>query len=167
MPLRAPLLSAVLLLALLLPARAADEWKVFSVPAQFQVEIPGEPVHKPAYGDPPTESWQSDSGEPLHGFEILVTEHPRGAIRDAGEDAMLFATMAGRARALGAQPTRKRRIESQRLPGCMFRVQTEDADWDFMIRIAGDRVYTLSVSSMPGEGDDGSADRFFQSFHVP
>jgi len=36
-----------------------------------------------------------------------------------------------------------------------------------MVRIAGDRVFTLSVCSMKGEGTDGSVERFFQSFHVP
>ena len=80
---------------------------------------------------------------------------------------MLFATMQGRAKELGVRPSRTRRIQSQRLPGCMFRVVTEEADWDFMVRISGDRIYTLSVCSNPGEGEDGSAQRFFESFFVP
>jgi hypothetical protein len=164
---RLPFLTFLLVLAWILPARADDTWKVFQVPGQFQVEIPGEPTHSTLSGDPPTESWVSDSGEPLHGFEILLTEHPRGSLRDVSEDGVLIATMQGRARALGGQPTRTRRIMSQRLPGCTFRVLTEDADWDFMVRISEDRVYTLSVSSMKGEGEDGSVERFFNSFHVP
>lgn len=164
---RVSLLIAVLVLVALSPVRAEETWKTLQVPGTFQVDLPGEPSHKPPAGDPPTESWLSDSYEPLHGFEILLTEHPRGSLRDAGEDAILFATMQGRARALGGQATQKRRIESQRLPGCMFRVLTEEADWDFMVRIAGDRVFTLSVCSQKGEGTDGSAERFFQSFHVP
>lgn len=161
------LLLPLLLLALGLSARAEDEWRLLEMPGRFQVEMPGEPGHTPPYGDPPTEAWQSDSGEPLHGFELLVTEHPGGTVQSAGEDGMLIATMSGRAKALGTRPTRTRRIQSARLPGCMFRVETEDADWDFMIRLHGDKVYTLSVSSMKGEGDDGAAKRFFDSFQVP
>jgi len=167
MALRVFLLIALAFLTTLAPARAEDVWRPLQVPGLFQVDLPGEPSHKPSSGDPPTQSWLSDSYETLHGFEILLTEHPRGSLRDAGEDSILFATMQGRARALGGQATQKRRIESQRLPGCMFRVLTEDAEWDFMVRIAGDRVFTLSVCSMKGEGTDGSVERFFQSFHVP
>lgn len=158
------LLPLVLLLLLAVPARAEDEWKVFQVPDRFLVEMPGTPQHQPSYGDPPTESWESDSGEPLHGFSVLMTDYPPGAVREAGEEGMMVAAMKGRVQALGGELGRTGRFQDR--PGCQFRVHTSDAIWDFRILISGDRIYTLSVSSMPEDADDGSADRFFRSFRM-
>lgn len=164
---RRALMPLLLLAVLVLPAQAADEWKLFQIANRFAVEVPGTPQHQPSYGDPPTESWESDSGEPLHGFSILMTDYPPGTVRDAGEEGMLIAAMKGRVTTLGGELSATKRILNERLPGCQFRVTTPDTVWDFMIRISGDRIYTLSVSSMPEDADDGASNRFFRSFQVP
>lgn len=161
------LMPLLFLVVLALPAAAADEWKILQVRDRFQVEVPGTPQHQDSYGDPPTESWESDSGEPLHGFSILVTDYPSGTVKDAGEEGMLISAMKGRVQTLGGELSATKRIMNASLPGCQFRVTTPDAVWDFMIRISGDRIYTLSVSSMPEDADDGAANRFFRSFQVP
>lgn len=150
---------------LLLSAPAlADEpvWQPVSSPGLFQVELPGEP-QPPADG-----TWESYSEEPLQAFTLQVTERPRGSQSAESEDPLLIAAMNGRIEAIpGGRLLRARRILSERLPGCRFDVETDDSRWDFMILLHGDRMYTLSVSSMKDDPEPARVERFFSSFQVP
>lgn len=144
-----------------------SSWVPFAQSGRFHVLMPRTPsTENSAHGKVETVKWSTDSSDPMHLFELSMSDFGRGAIGSQDVDDFLYAIMSSRAKELGERPTRKRRIEDARLPGCMFRVTANDAEWDFMVRVDGNTVYTLSVCSMPGEGDDGYAQAFFKSFSV-
>lgn len=143
----------------------SEPWIDFAHPGCFSVQFPSQPTKETSIVQGiETLKWVSDSSDPVHLFELSMTSFAKGTL-DMGEiDGFLFSAMNSRCKELGTQPSSKRRIQSQAFPGCMFKAVTSDAEWEFLIRVNGDTVYTLSVCSMPGEGNDGSAARFFKSF---
>lgn len=147
-------------LTLALPARA-DDWAVLQVPGGFEVQMPGQ-------AEPAAEgTWEGYNSEPLQAFAVEMHDMPAGTVASVGEEPMLVSSMKGRVEALGGRLIRARRILSDRLPGCRFEVETEDTLWEFMIRLRGDRIFTLSVSTLKSEPSPETAERFFNSFHVP
>ena len=108
--------------------------------------------------------WDADSSEPMHMFAIEMQYC--GQVSGNNLDNMLFSLMNARAKAMGAQPVNKRRINSQSSPGCMFDMVTGDSEWNFMIRVVQNNVVTMSVCSMPGQGNDQYCKQFFNSFSI-
>nr|MCR5662626.1 hypothetical protein [bacterium] len=143
-----------------------SDWETLAT-EDFRALFPSAPTReKSTVEKVDTLKWVSDSSDPMHLFELSMTKFPRGSIDHNDVDEFLFTAMKSRAQELGSNPVRKRRLDSRRFPGCTFRVECDDSEWDFMIRISGDTVYTLSVCSMPGEGDDGYSDTFFSYMEI-
>lgn len=140
-------------------------WQRIGVSGVFSAAMPGHPRSREvsAQGGSAT-CWDADSSEPMHLFSVEM-QHC-GRLSGKSMDEMLFSLMNARAKAVGAQPTHKRRIESQGSPGCMFDMVTRDTEWNYMIRVVNDKVITMSVCSMPGQGNDQYAQQFFKSFSI-
>ena len=111
-----------------------------------------------------SDTWEGESGDPLHMFTLTVTNLPPGSIGAANLDEYLFSIIEQRASALRGEVTQKKRLEHPSAPGCLFKIITSDAEWDFMVRVRDSSVYLLSVCSMPGEGEDGYKETFFDAF---
>lgn len=109
-------------------------------------------------------AWECELGEPLHIFKITKLEVTGISHQDT--DEVLFKMISDTCNNLGGRAVSKKRLENQRNPGCMFKIMANDGEWDFMIRLDRDTVYTLSVCSMPGEAEDGYKDAFFRSFLI-
>ena len=152
------------------PSRGAMNmagWQSVGTPGVFSASMPGHPVSKATVtnGISSTE-WSSDSSEPMHLYSLVVVPYSKGTVSGRNPDEILFSTMKGRANVLGVNPSRKRRIDNGNCPGCLFDMVTADSEWNFMVRIKGDTIYTLSVCSMPGEGNDQCVKQFFDSFYA-
>ena len=144
---------------------AVPGWQRIGAPGVFSALMPGRPRSRDtsANGTAATH-WDSDSSEPMHMFAIEM-QHC-GQVSGNNMDNMLFSLMNARAKTIGAQPEHKRRIDNQRSPGCMFDMVTGDSEWNFMIRVVNDKVITMSVCSMPGQGNDQFVQQFFKSFSI-
>ncbi|MDO5297321.1 MAG: hypothetical protein Q4F00_11975 [bacterium] len=144
---------------------AIPGWQRVGAPGVFSAMMPGHPRSRDV-SDQGTAAthWDSDSSEPMHMFAIEM-QHC-GQVSGSNMDNLLFSLMNARAKAVGAQPTHKRRIDNQRSPGCMFDMITGDSEWNYMIRVVNDKVITMSVCSMPGQGNDQYAQQFFKSFSI-
>ena len=140
-------------------------WQRIGIPGVFSAAMPGHPRSREvsAQGGSAT-CWDSDSSEPMHLFSVEM-QHC-GRVSGKSMDEVLFSLMNARAKTVGAQPTHKRRIESQGSPGCMFDMVTGDTEWNCMIRVVNDKVITMLVCSMPGQGNDQDVQQFFNSFSL-
>ncbi len=147
------------------PVNGLPGWRQVGAPGYFSASMPGNPRPKESVqGGISTTTWESDSDEPMHLFSIVMTPYSKGTISGRDADEILFSIINSRAKALRSEATHKRRLDSTTNPGCMFDISCSDADWNYMVRIAGDTVYTLSVCSMPGQGNDQYVQQFFRSF---
>ena len=142
---------------------ALKGWSQIGAPGVFSAYMPGSPSGSDtSMGDTSAMHWASDMGEPMHMFAVEMQSC--GQVSGNAMDDMLYALMSTRAKTAGAPPAHKRRIDSQVSPGCMFDVVTGDTEWNYMIRVVGTNVVTLSVCSMPGQGGDQYVQQFFRSF---
>lgn len=148
-------------------AALSATWHQTTAPGLFSVRFPGM-VNKTSSEQRGVQAtaWESETGSPLHLFKVNMLQFSSGAVSSMNTDEFLFSTISTRARELGAMATQKRRINNDRYPGCMFTINTPQAEWRFLVRIDGDTVYTLSVCSESGSGNDGYADAFFNSFAI-
>lgn len=133
----------------------------------FKVRFPGEARHnRTNHSGAFAETWETDTDEPLHMFKLQQFQFSGGSISTQDPDEFLFANMENNSRNLNGKLSQRRRIQNDRYPGCTYKITTSEAEWDFMIRLDGDTVYTLSVCSMPYESDDGYSKAFFDSFKL-
>lgn len=131
----------------------------------FKVRFPNQTrYNRTNYSGAFAETWETETDEPLHMFKLQQAQFSGGSISTKDPDEFLFENMENNSRNLNGKVSQRRRIQNARYPGCTYKVTTDEAEWDFMIRLDGDTVYTLSVCSMPYESDDGYSKAFFDSF---
>ncbi len=131
----------------------------------FKVRFPNQTrYNRTNYSGAFAETWETETDEPLHMFKLQQAQFSGGSISTKDPDEFLFDNMENNSRQLNGQVSQRRRIQNARYPGCTYKVTTAEAEWDFMIRLDGDTVYTLSVCSMPYESNDGYSQAFFDSF---
>ncbi|MGM9991969.1 MAG: hypothetical protein ACI376_03855 [Candidatus Bruticola sp.] len=130
----------------------------------FKVKFPNDTQYKRNnYGGVWVQTWEAETDEPLHMFKLDQAQFSNGVISGNDPDEFLFGAIQSKCKEINGQVTQKRRIQNERYPGCFFQIKTNDAEWEYMIRLDGDTVYTLSVCSMPYEADDGYSKAFFNS----
>ncbi|MGM9998815.1 MAG: hypothetical protein ACI38Q_05425 [Candidatus Bruticola sp.] len=138
-------------------------WKTISG-SGFKVLFPNDTQYKRRnYSGVWVQTWEAETDEPLHMFKLDQTQFSNGVISGNDPDEFLFGAIQSKCKEINGQVSKKRRIQNERYPGCFFRITTNDAEWEYMIRLDGDTVYTLSVCSMPYEADDGYSQTFFDS----
>lgn len=131
----------------------------------FKVRFPNQSRYsRDNYSGTFVETWETETDEPLHMFKLQQAQFSGGSISSTDPDEFLFDNMENNSRNLNGKVSHRRRIQNARYPGCTYKVTTAEAEWDFMIRLDRDTIYTLSVCSMPYESDDGYSKAFFDSF---
>lgn len=131
----------------------------------FKVRFPNQSRYsRTNYSGAFAETWETETDEPLHMFKLQQAQFSGGSISTKDPDEFLFDNMENNSRQLNGQVSQRSRIQNARYPGCIYKITTAEAEWDFMIRLDGDTVYTLSVCSMPYESNDGYSQAFFDSF---
>ncbi len=142
----------------------ASSWQVINGNG-FKVRFPNQArYNRTNYSGAFAETWETETDEPLHMFKLQQAQFSGGSISTKDPDEFLFDNMENNSRQLNGKVSQRRRIQNARYPGCTYKVTTAEAEWDFMIRLDGDTVYTLSVCSMPYESNDGYSQAFFDSF---
>lgn len=130
----------------------------------FSASFPFQPSYKNQNMGGVTEYvWEAESEDPLHMFKLSKTDFGGGVLNSENIDGFLFGVIESKSRQLRGEAVQKKRIQHDRYPGCSFKIEAPDADWDFMVRVDAGTVYTLSVCSMKGESEDGFKDKFFNS----